>query len=81
MSLTNCTTASDKIQCLRGVPYDQLKAAIAIPSAGNSMRLTYQPLTDGDLIVRDPYISVKMGKYARVSAVTFANVLGGLINM
>jgi len=45
------------------------------------MRLTYQPLTDGDLIVRDPYISVKMGKYARVSAVTFANVLGGLINM
>ncbi|CAA7262256.1 unnamed protein product [Cyclocybe aegerita] len=66
---TNCTTSVDRLKCLRDAPFDTLMAAINnTPDlfSYQSIRLAWQPMVDGDLIVRDPQISVKSGKFAKI---------------
>jgi len=58
VSAMNCTSASNKLQCLRAIPYDQIKGIVSANGVG--------PTVDGDLVVRNPWLSLKQGKYARV---------------
>ena len=66
---TNCTDASDRLDCLRQAPFSTLQAAVnASPGLLDyqSMRLTWGPMVDGSLIPDNPMRLVKSGKYARV---------------
>jgi len=71
---TNCASAADKIQCLRGVSASSLQSAIAA-EAGNSLQLSlaFHPTTDGEIFLRDPWVSVQQGKYAKVRLNVFLN--------
>ena len=64
---TNCTRASDRLACLRAVPYSQLMAALDPPGLlsyrGN---LPWQPMVDGELFQSNPLTLVQDGKYAKV---------------
>ncbi|KAF8879078.1 carotenoid ester lipase precursor [Gymnopilus junonius] len=70
---TGCTGASDPIQCLRSVPFNQLGAAInKVPGflTESSIQLAFQPSVDGQFLTRDPQVSIQKGLYARVPFVT-----------
>ncbi|ODQ78808.1 hypothetical protein BABINDRAFT_162487 [Babjeviella inositovora NRRL Y-12698] len=64
-----CGTASDKLACLRSIPYAQMQAASnSVPGifSYESLQLSYMPRPDGGFI---PYQQIQMvadGKYARV---------------
>ncbi|CAA7260930.1 unnamed protein product [Cyclocybe aegerita] len=70
---TNCTDAPDRLECLRDAPYEALvegvKNSSTIPSY-EGLKLTWQPMVDGNLIVRDPQLSVKMGKFSNIPIIT-----------
>ncbi|KAG2008420.1 carotenoid ester lipase [Coprinopsis cinerea AmutBmut pab1-1] len=66
---TGCAGSSDTLECLRGVPYNRLKAAInKSPSIFDyqSLRLAWLPRTDGVFLTDDPLKLVQQGKVARV---------------
>ncbi|CAA7262289.1 unnamed protein product [Cyclocybe aegerita] len=70
---TNCTTAPDKLECLRDAPFEQLVAAVdRTPSlfAYQSLKVAWMPVVDGVVIVRDPLISLQEGKYAKIPFIT-----------
>jgi acetylcholinesterase len=57
------------IACLRAVPLDQLMTAVnTFPNVFSytSVRLGWQPSVDGEVIVRDPQLSIQQGLYAKV---------------
>ncbi|KAJ3514034.1 hypothetical protein NLJ89_g2603 [Agrocybe chaxingu] len=70
---TNCTDAPDRLECLRDAPYEALvegvKNSSTIPSF-EGLKLTWQPMVDGNVIVRDPQLSVKMGKFSDIPIIT-----------
>ncbi len=59
---TNCTGASDRVACLRAVPYAQLMAAINLYPG----LLSFDPMVDEKLIQSNPLTLVQSGKYAKV---------------
>jgi acetylcholinesterase len=65
---TGCTGSADLIACLRAVPFNALMAAVnKSPSdLSFSTRLRWQPSVDGHFIVRNPYVSILKGLYAKV---------------
>ena len=65
---TNCTGASDRLACLRAVPYDQFMAAIALPSDLflAQLNVSFLPMIDGKLLQGDPLALLQSGKYAKV---------------
>ena len=65
---TGCTGSADPIACLRAVPFDTLVTAVnKSPSIfGFTTRPIWQPSVDGHVIVRNPYISIQQGLYAKV---------------
>jgi len=64
---TNCTGASDRLACLRAVPYAQLRAAIDLASNMFSYQGTpWWPVVDGKLFQSDPLALLQSGKYAKV---------------
>lgn len=66
---TGCAGAADTLDCLRGVPYDQIKAAIDdTPSifAYQSLRLAWLPREDGVFLTENPYDLVRNGKVAPI---------------
>ncbi|KAJ3508779.1 hypothetical protein NLJ89_g5567 [Agrocybe chaxingu] len=70
---TNCTDAIDRLECLRDAPYDALIAAVQRGSraalfAGG--RFPWQPMVDGNIVVRDPQLSVRMGKFSNIPVMT-----------
>ncbi|KAJ3515204.1 hypothetical protein NLJ89_g1904 [Agrocybe chaxingu] len=69
---TNCTTARDRLKCLRDAPFDDLMEAInRTPNlfSFQSVRIAWQPMVDGKTIVRDPQISLQTGKYAKIPTI------------
>ncbi|ODQ82040.1 hypothetical protein BABINDRAFT_182883 [Babjeviella inositovora NRRL Y-12698] len=64
-----CGASSDKLECLRNVPYETMAAASnSVPGVlgYGSLKFSYMPRPDGGLI---PYLPMQMvvdGKYARV---------------
>lgn len=67
---TGCSNDSDPIGCLRNVAFDDL-AGVVNQQPGyfsyESLQLVFQPAVDGDIIVRNPQISLRGGNFSRVS--------------
>ncbi|CAA7262234.1 unnamed protein product [Cyclocybe aegerita] len=69
---TNCTTAPNRLKCLRDAPFDDLMKAInRTPNlfSFQSVRIAWQPMVDGKTIVRDPQISLQLGKFAKIPTI------------
>ncbi|KAF8993495.1 carotenoid ester lipase precursor [Cyathus striatus] len=67
VSETGCIGTSDTLQCLREVPYAQLKAAI---NKSPSLILAWLPRADGVFLTDNPQRLVQQGKIANVPFVT-----------
>ncbi|KAF9529883.1 Alpha/Beta hydrolase protein [Crepidotus variabilis] len=66
---TSCSNSTDRLGCLRGVPWEQLLAAVnQTPNflQYTSVNITWGPMIDGKLIARDPRVSLLEGKYAKI---------------
>ncbi|KAH9475726.1 Lipase 1 [Psilocybe cubensis] len=66
---SGCTGSPDPIACMRAVPFDQFSTAMNLSPnlfSFSSLSLAWQPTIDGDLIKRDPQISLQKGLYAKV---------------
>jgi len=67
---TNCREASDRLACLRAIPYAQFKAAIDLSpnflSYQGVLNLAWGPMVDGKLLQSNPLALVQSGKYAKV---------------
>ena len=64
-----CASASDTLECLRGVDYTAcLNAANSVPEflGYNSAALFYLPRPDGTALTDSPEVLVEQGKYAKV---------------
>ncbi|KAJ5112035.1 hypothetical protein N7532_000080 [Penicillium argentinense] len=64
-----CSTASDTLECLRGVDYTKfLNAANSVPGilGYSSVALSYLPRPDGKVLTQSPDLLVNAGKYASV---------------
>ncbi|KAJ6469752.1 Alpha/Beta hydrolase protein [Mycena vitilis] len=66
---TNCTDATDSLDCLRHAPFDTLMLAInqtpnifSYSSLGN----VWKPRVDGDFLKQDPFIALSRGLHAKV---------------
>ncbi|KAF5319917.1 hypothetical protein D9611_011051 [Ephemerocybe angulata] len=69
VKITGCSNAQDTLDCLRGVPYDKIKAAIdTTPSifAYQSLRLAWLPRADGIFLTENPMDLVQKGKVANI---------------
>ncbi|KAJ7364786.1 Alpha/Beta hydrolase protein [Mycena albidolilacea] len=70
---TNCSSTPDTLECLRGLPYDQLKAAQdASPFflSYESLVLAWLPRVDGVFLSDNPQRLVQQGKVADVPFIT-----------
>ncbi|GJE92623.1 carotenoid ester lipase precursor [Phanerochaete sordida] len=70
---TGCAPARDTLQCLRGVPFAALLAAVdASPSitSRQSLALAWMPRADGVFLADDPQVLVQQGRVADVPFVT-----------
>ncbi|RPD56081.1 carotenoid ester lipase precursor [Lentinus tigrinus ALCF2SS1-7] len=70
---TGCSGAADTLQCLRGVPFATLKAAVdKSPGifAPQSLRLTWLPRADGKFLPDAPQKLVQQGSVANIPFVT-----------
>lgn len=69
VSVAGCSSAADKLKCLRGVPFDIFyNATNSVPSilGYNSVALSYLPRPDGKFLTKSPDILAQTGKYAKV---------------
>lgn len=65
----NCTQASDTLDCLRNVPFNDFLATVnKTPDylSYRSLALVWRPRVDGDIVLRNPVDSVVQGKFAKV---------------
>ncbi|KAN0124162.1 carotenoid ester lipase precursor, partial [Lactarius tabidus] len=70
---TGCSGSSDTLECLREVPYDELKAAMdSTPSSSSyqSVALAWLPRVDGVFLVDDPQKLLQRGEVARIPFVS-----------
>ncbi|EED14349.1 extracellular lipase, putative [Talaromyces stipitatus ATCC 10500] len=69
VSAAGCSSASNTLECLRGLDYTAyLNAANSVPGilSYNSVALSYLPRPDGTALTDSPEILIKEGKYAPV---------------
>ncbi|KAL5362041.1 Alpha/Beta hydrolase protein [Aspergillus floccosus] len=69
VATAGCSSASDTLECLRGLDYtDFLNAANSVPGllSYHSVALSYLPRPDGKVLTRSPDLVGKAGKYAPV---------------
>jgi carboxylesterase type B len=62
-----CSSSSDKLQCLREVPYEKLNAYL------NSSSSTWQPIIDGDFIKGYTSEQLAKGQFVHVPVISGAN--------
>ncbi|KAF8479383.1 carotenoid ester lipase precursor [Gautieria morchelliformis] len=70
---TGCSGSAHVLDCLRGVSFATMQAAIdASPNIMSfmSLQLAWLPLVDGTFITRDPQDSVASGAFAKIPLVT-----------
>ncbi|KAJ7247906.1 sterol esterase [Mycena haematopus] len=73
VAANNCTGSSDTLDCLRRVPFEALMATVNDTTnvfSYSSMQNIWRPRVDGDVVVRDPLISVSQGLYAKVPIIS-----------
>ncbi|KAF9224875.1 alpha/beta-hydrolase [Gyrodon lividus] len=69
---TNCTSATDTLNCLRQAPYESIVNAVleTIPLLSyQALNTSWQPLVDGVFLKQSARQALKQGKYARVPAI------------
>ncbi|KUJ09925.1 lipase [Mollisia scopiformis] len=69
VATAGCTSATDKLECLRALDYtDFLDATNSVPGllSYNSIALSYLPRPDGTVLTESPDILISSGKYAAV---------------
>ncbi|EAU29342.1 cholinesterase [Aspergillus terreus NIH2624] len=69
VATAGCSSASDTLECLRGLDYtDFLNAANSVPGilSYHSVALSYLPRPDGKVLTQSPDLVGKAGKYAPV---------------
>ncbi|KAJ7494862.1 sterol esterase [Mycena galericulata] len=69
VAANNCTAAHDTLDCLRRVPFDAFMASVnrtADLFSYHSLSLVWRPRVDGDVIVRNPPVSVAEGAFAKI---------------
>lgn len=64
-----CGSASDKLQCLRELPFDTLNAWIN----GTGSSIGWQPIVDGDFIQGYTSMQLAKGKFVHVPVISGAN--------
>ncbi|KAF7373914.1 Carboxylic ester hydrolase [Mycena sanguinolenta] len=65
----NCTAASDTLDCLKRVPFDDFMATVNRTAdffSYRSLSLVWRPRVDGDVLVRNPPLSVAQGDFAKI---------------
>jgi hypothetical protein len=70
VAANDCSADTETLSCLRRVPFDSLMAMVnrtADIFSYQSLALVWQPYVDGDVVARDPLVSVTEGLYAKVS--------------
>ncbi|KAF7325202.1 Carboxylic ester hydrolase [Mycena kentingensis (nom. inval.)] len=75
VSANGCSGAADTLGCLRAVPLAAFQSTVqAGPGVFSQTSLSpyanWFPLIDGDVIVRKPWESVRMGRFARIPIMT-----------
>ncbi|KAJ6554355.1 carotenoid ester lipase precursor [Mycena capillaripes] len=73
VATNNCTAASDTLDCLRNVPFDNLMATInKTPNlfSYQSIELVWRPRIDGDVVLNNPFLTVSRGAYAKIPVMT-----------
>ncbi|KAJ7719224.1 sterol esterase [Mycena maculata] len=73
VAANNCTSAADTLACLRAVPFDAFMATVnktADYFSYRSLNLVWRPRVDGDVIARDPLVSVSQGLYSQAPFMT-----------
>jgi len=69
VNATKCTGASDRLACLRAVPYAQLMAAVNLSPnflSYQGLNTVWGPMVDGKLFRSNPLKLLQSGKYAKV---------------
>jgi hypothetical protein len=69
ISTNSCTDTSDRLQCLREVPYEQLFDAL------QPQLYTWTPVVDGDFIPGWPSDRMAAGEFANVTLLIGANTV------
>jgi len=65
----DCTESSDRLACLRAVPFAKLMAAINLSPnlfSYQGLDLAWGPMVDGKVFESDPLELLESGKYAKV---------------
>ncbi|KAJ7503276.1 Alpha/Beta hydrolase protein [Mycena galericulata] len=73
VAANNCTGSTDTLECLRGIPFDNFMATVnhtANLFSYSSLNNVWRPRVDGDVVVRNPLVSVARGLYAKVPIMT-----------
>ncbi|EJT99036.1 sterol esterase [Dacryopinax primogenitus] len=83
VDFTNCSAASDKLECLRGLDENTFMQAVAITpnveSAFVNLHLAYLPRTDYDTIPDLPQNLLRAGRFARLPVISGDNEDEGTI--
>ncbi|KAJ6506649.1 Alpha/Beta hydrolase protein [Mycena sanguinolenta] len=69
VAANNCTAARDSLDCLKRVPFDDFMVTVnktADLFSYRSLSLLWRPRVDGDVIVRNPPLSVAQGEFAKI---------------
>jgi carboxylesterase type B len=67
--VSGCSNATDKIECLRRLPFDTLNQAINNTGLGT----VWAPVLDGDFIQEKASVQLAEGKYVHVPMISGAN--------
>ncbi|KAJ7822669.1 Alpha/Beta hydrolase protein [Mycena olivaceomarginata] len=71
-----CTHSRDTLECLRRVPFDSFMATVnKTPDffSYRSLNMAWVPRIDGDVVERDPWVSISQGLYAKIPVMVGMN--------
>ncbi|KAJ6506654.1 Alpha/Beta hydrolase protein [Mycena sanguinolenta] len=78
VAANNCTAANNTLECLKRVPFDDFMATVNKTAnflSYRSLSLVWRPRVDGDVLIRNPPLSVVQGDFAK--ACGFIPILSG----
>ncbi|KAJ6632156.1 sterol esterase [Mycena sp. CBHHK59/15] len=73
VTANNCTGSEDTLGCLERVPFDSFMATVNRTRnifSYTSISNAWRPRIDGDVVVKNPFVSVAEGSYARIPIMT-----------
>ncbi|KAJ7149874.1 sterol esterase [Mycena crocata] len=73
VAANNCAESKDTLECLRHVPFDKFLATVNNTTnlfSFSSIQNIWRARVDGDVIARNPLVSVSQGLYAKIPILT-----------